>query len=222
MENVTVTNCVLSTRANGFKIGTETHAGISNIAFSNSAVYGEGEVRPNSAVSLEAVDGALLDGVSVSNITARRVKAPVFLRLGDRSRPAPGAPCGRLQNVVIQNIVAVDASMTSSVMGIPGRAVENVTLSGLRFVMEGGGGPELANRRPPEREASYPDATMFGQLPALGLYARHVRGLVIRDLDVSAARPDARPVLAVDDVTNLHAEGVRRDGAPDPVAAPRR
>lgn len=110
MENVTVTNRVLSTRANGFKIGTETHADIANIAFTNSVVYGEGEVRPRSAVSIQSVDGARLSGVSVSNVSARRIAAPVAIRLGGRSRPASGEP-GRVEHVVIQNVVAVDAPL---------------------------------------------------------------------------------------------------------------
>ncbi len=216
MENVTVSNCVLSTRANALKVGTETHADIQNIAFANCVVYGEGDVRPHSAVALEMVDGARLGCVSVSNITARRVKAAVFLRLGARTRPADGSPAPRLHDVVIQNVVATDGDLASSVAGVPGLDIENVTLSDIRMVQEGGGSAELARRPAPERESAYPNPTMFGALPAAGLYLRHARAVTVRNLDVSCLRPDARPTLVADDVKDLIVEGVRRDGRPVP------
>lgn len=215
MENVTVSNCVLSTRASAFKVGTETHAGIQNIAFTNSVVYGTDRVRPHCAVALEMVDGACLGCISVSNITARNVRAAVFLRLGARTRPPEGAPPPRLHDVVVQNIVATGGDLASSIAGIPGHDIENVTLSDIRLVQAGGGGPELVKRTVPEREASYPNATMFGELPAAGLFIRHARGVVIRNLDVSCLKPDARPTLLADDVKDLSAEGLRRDGKPD-------
>jgi polygalacturonase len=216
MENVTVSNCVLSTRASAFKVGTETHADIQNITFANSVVYGTGQVRPQCAVELASVDGARLGCISVSNITARAVAAAVFLRLGARTRPPEGAPPARLHDVVLQNLVATGCDVASSIAGIPGLDVENVTLSDFRLVYIGGGGPELAKRSPPEKESSYPKPTMFGPLPAAGLYLRHARGIVVRNLDVSCLGSDARPTLVVDDVKNLSVEGLRRDGKPAP------
>ncbi len=150
----------------------------------------------------------------VSNITARRVKAAVFLRLGARTRPADGSPAPRLHDVVIQNVVATDGDLASSVAGVPGLDIENVTLSDIRMVQEGGGSAELARRPAPERESAYP--TMFGALPAAGLYLRHARAVTVRNLDVSCLRPDARPTLVADDVKDLIVEGVRRDGRPVP------
>lgn len=208
-ENVVVSNCVLSTRANALKIGTETHADFSNIAFTNSAVFGDGDIRPISGVALEAVDGARLRGVSVSNISMRRVKAALFLRAGDRSRPQPGAPASRLEDVVIDNIVAVDATVPSSITGIPASAVENVTVRGVRINIEGGAEPWPPGRQVPEREAAYPDATMFGPLPAHGLYLRHARGIRLRDVHFLCERPDGRPPLITEDVSDLEIEGLR-------------
>ena len=41
-KNITVTNCVLSTCCNGFKVGTATHGVVENIVFSNSVIYNDG------------------------------------------------------------------------------------------------------------------------------------------------------------------------------------
>jgi hypothetical protein len=53
----------------------------------------------------------------------------------------------------------------------------------------------------PEREDAYPQCTMFGRLPAWGLYARHVRNLVLTDVECTARTPDAREMIVLDDVT---------------------
>lgn len=201
-ENVTVSNCTLSTRASGLKIGTETHADFSNIAFSNCTIFGSGEYRPD-GVCLEAVDGARVRGVAVSNIAMRRVRTPIFVRCGARHGPS------RLEDAVISNVVAVGADMTSSITGIPARAVENISISDTRIVMDGGGGAELARAEVPEREASYPAGRMFGQLPAHGFYVRHARGVALRNASISCENPDARPVLIADDVAGLTVEELR-------------
>ncbi len=53
----------------------------------------------------------------------------------------------------------------------------------------------------PECADAYPQCTMFGPLPAWGLYARHVDGLALRDLRCRAQTPDERDMLVLDDVS---------------------
>lgn len=206
-ENITVTNCTLSTRASALKIGTETHARFHNITFSNCTVYGDGDYRPD-AVCVEAVDGADLRNVAVSNIVMRHIRTPVFVRLGARGAPS------RVENIVISNIVANDASVTCSITGIPDHPARAVTVSDLRCVMTGGGAAELADREVPEREAAYPKGDMFGELPSFGFYVRHAADVRLRNLSVTCERPDARPALIADDVAHLDVDGL---AAPGPI-----
>jgi polygalacturonase len=204
-ENVTVSNCVLSTRASGLKIGTETHGDFSNIAFTNCVIFGKGAIRPD-GVCLESVDGSLVRGVSVSNITMRDVRAPIFVRVGHRGAAS------RLEDAVLSNIVATGADMTCSITGIPGQAVREVALSDLRLSMAGGGEAGLVDREVPEQESSYPSGRMFGPLPAYAFYVRHAEGVTIRNAGVSVEKPDARPALVADDVAGLTLEGLRGQG----------
>jgi len=105
--------------------------------------------------------------------------------------------------------VAVGADMTSSITGIPSQSVENVSVSDVRIVMDGGGTAKQAEAEVPERESAYPAGRMFGQLPACGFYLRHARGVVLRNVSVSSEKPDERPALVADDVAGLSLDGFR-------------
>ncbi len=61
----------------------------------------------------------------------------------------------------------------------------------------------------PENAAHYPEATMFGALPAYGLYGRHVESLTVRSFDTRWEETDVRPAMIFDDVKDLHLDGVR-------------
>ena len=55
----------------------------------------------------------------------------------------------------------------------------------------------------PEPIEKYPEATMFGELPAFGFFVRHVDGLVLRNIRIYQTKPDARPPFVFDNVKNL-------------------
>jgi len=184
-ENITVTNCFLSTACNAFKLGTESGGDFKRIAVSNCVMSGLKGRRPaSSGIALETVDGANLDGVVVSNITMVDVRAPVFIRLGNRGRDMKTPVPGTLKNVVISNVVATRASLTCTITGIPGHKVEGVTLSNVRITYQGGGPYRPPNEPVPEVIGDYPDADMFDGLPAYGLYCRHVDGLTLSNVQL--------------------------------------
>jgi hypothetical protein len=109
--------------------------------------------------------------------------------------------------VVIRGVVAVGATDTSSIAGLPGHPIEGVTIENVRIVTAGGW-----RRHVPldlaEQPARYPEVTMFGTLPASGLYVRHARDVILRNVELPAERPDVRPALVADDVTELHVLGL--------------
>lgn len=186
-ENITVTNCYLGTEANCFKLGTESGGDFKHIAVSNCVMTGlKGHGHATSGISLESVDGANIDGVAISNISMFDARAPIFIRLGARLRDAAPAP-GSLKNVVIDNVVALNASSTSSITGLPGYCPEGILLSNIRMVYNGGG-PARKNDEPvPELEKQYPSADMFETLPAYGLFVRHVKDLTLSKVQLEYA-----------------------------------
>jgi hypothetical protein len=128
------------------------------------------------------------------------VRAPLFVRLGERGQGQPVPDAGELTKITISNVVATGAEWTSSIMGVPGQDVSDIALSDIRISGKGGGDAALVSRPVPEREREYPDAARFRNLPAHGLYCRHVTRLRLERTTLTVAEPDARPALILDDV----------------------
>ena len=206
-RRVTITNCVLSSMASALKMGTESNGGFEDIAISNCVVHDTGY----SGIAVEMVDGGVLDRVTVSNVTMRDVKVPIFIRLGNRARPIPKLPppgMGSLRNVIITGVQASGVSETGcSITGIPGFPVENVTLDNIRIEFEGSGTRKDAEREIPERIDAYPSGKMFGTLPAYGFFCRHAKNLRLHNIDLSFEEADQRPAIVCDDVEDLDVFG---------------
>src|SRR6476620_11850302 len=220
-ENLTITNCQVSGYDEGtlldgtfkrefrnpngtfsptgrIKFGTESNGGFKNITITNCVfAYSRG-------LALEAVDGGLLEDVTISNLTMRDISnSPIFLRLGSRNRgPKETTKVGAMRRVIISNIVVhnADPKYSSIISGIPGYLIEDVLLSNIRIYAKGGGTKEQAALDPPERENIYPEPAMFGDLPAYGFFIRHIKGLQMRDVEVSCLTPDQRPAFVLNDV----------------------
>lgn len=70
----------------------------------------------------------------------------------------------------------------------------------------------------PECEGDYPENRMFGfTLPASGLWARHVTGLVIENVRFGVRNPDARPDVVLQDVSGAELSRFRNETGPGAV-----
>jgi len=211
VEHLVVTNCVTRTNCSNFKFGTESSWDLKDVAVSNITMMPRDKGRPPlSGISLEAVDGANINGVVFSNISMVGITTPIFVRLGNRGRGMDPPTPGSVENVSFNNIVARGATMTSSVTGIPGYLARRVALSNILITMEGG------NQDPkgldvPEHIAKYPEGTMFGILPAFGFYARHAEGLTLSNVQLRWDKEDLRPAMIFDDVKDLTIDGFHTD-----------
>ena len=218
-RDVTISNCVLSSHCNALKMGTESNGGFQNIVITGCSIY---DTRL-AGVALEIVDGGTMDRIVVSNITMRGVGAPIFLRLGNRARPfkkdMAKPEMGVMRNITISNIEATGANETGcAVSGLPGRSIENITISNVRLSFAGGGAKRDAGRDVPEKPASYPEYSMFGRLPAYGFYCRHVKDLKLRNVELQLAGRDRRHSLVCEDVGDLLIDALDASCSPDACA----
>lgn len=184
-------------RTGRIKFGTESNGGFKNITVSNCVFDG------CSGLAIETVDGAVIEDVSVTNITMRDVtSAPIFLRLGARMRGPEGAPVGILRRVILSNVSCVCAAgsrISSILAGIPGHAIEDVKLSDITIVHSGGGTKADAQRSLAEKEKEYPEPNMFGTTPAHGFFIRHMRGIEMAGIKIEHVGEDLRPAFVVED-----------------------
>ncbi len=179
------------------KFGTESNGGFRNITISN-CVFDACE-----GLALESVDGALLEDVTISNITMRDiVHDPFFIRLGERMRGPEGRPVGTVQRIIISNVVCYNsASRTCSlIVGVPGHDIEHLDIHDVYIEHQGGGTAEMASTQVPEEEKQYPDPGRFGVTPANGFFIRHVKDLAMSNIEIVAQKPDLRPAFALVDV----------------------
>ena len=219
------------------KLGTESAGGFKNITISNCVF------ERSRGLALEAVDGGTIEDVTITNIAMRNIcNSAIFIRLGNRARAPAGTPFSAIRRVSISHVVAsdVDGRYPILIAGLPGHPVEDVRLSDIRVVSRGGlflddaakqpaelvnrfflRAPGLADPRdayfPPEQEKAYPEPSMFGILPAWGIYARHAKNLSFRDVALSLVKDDTRPVVVLEDVEGADFNAVkaaRAGGAP--------
>jgi hypothetical protein len=94
----------------------------------------------------------------------------------------------------------------SSIVGMPDAMIENVTLKNIEIRYPGGGNPNYAKvgldelDKIPEMGASYPEFSMFKELPAWGFFIRHAKGIKFENVTLSCDRKDYRTVIVLDDV----------------------
>ena len=217
-ENVTIANCYvtgayeLGTVLDGtwklrdvqdgrwgtgrIKCGTESNGGFKNITIANCVF------EKCHGFALETVDGAIVEDITIANITMRDVISPFFLRLGARLRgPKPETVPGRLKRVMISNVTSSGAAQLPSILaGIEGHPVEDVKISDVYLEQVGGGTAQMAALQPEEKAEAYPEPTMFGQLPASGWFVRHARNVEFSNVEIATIAADARPAIVLEDV----------------------
>jgi polygalacturonase len=178
------------------KLGTESNGGFKNITISNCVF------ENCRGFALETVDGAVCEDITFTGIAMRGVNgAPFFLRLGARMRGPQGVPVGILKRVILSNIVSSGAGMLPSILnGIPGHNIEDLKISDVYLEQAGGATAAMAAVEPPEKENAYPEPTMFGELPATGIFARHVKNLEMSNVEIATGQADARPAFWLADV----------------------
>lgn len=220
-ENITVTNCILSSHCNAIKCGTESTGGFKNFTISNCVIKPSADKEPIfgkpggiSGISLEIVDGGIMDGISISSISMDGPEVPIFIRLGNRARKhfpeAKTPPVGQLSNVSITQVIARKTGKTGcAITGIPGHRVKNIKLSNMILEFAGGVEDPVDPSSVPELEDLYPESTMFGELPAYAFFIRHAEDISLSDITATTLNPDLRRSVQSQDVRGLQLLSIR-------------
>jgi len=175
-EDVTVTNCVLSTTCCGVRIGYEGDGPIRNCTFANL-------VMPNTRTGINMLvprhaeigieHGPAIENISFSNVVMD-TRIPIYLWIGDDAA-APGG----IRNVSIADVIAT-ADRASYIGGSRSIPVESVRLSNIDLTVRGRMDDELADV--PYPYPVFDDWTKRGIPDAF--YCRYARDLAFRDVRV--------------------------------------
>ena len=165
VENVAVTNCILTSSSTPLMIGTETEADIRHVVFSNCVIR-----NSNKGFGINVQDGATVSDVIFSNLTIETSRRHwnwwgssemckfVLKKRHDTS------PLGKIENILIDNVITYPRG-TSTITGHGDQPLENIRISNVQMFMR----PENAK----DKRAS--DA----------LRIQNVSGLRIRDLSIT-------------------------------------
>lgn len=221
-ENMTFVNCMVSgfevgtlldgtmkPRTNGIgngriKFGTEANGGFRNVTVANCVF------RSCKGLALEEVDGGVLENININNITMMDVPAyAIYVTTGKRNRGPNVTQPSRMRNVLIANVTAdgVSANGGIQIFGLPEQPIEGLRLENIRLVCKGGGTEEEANKMPPELDVAYPEA--HGAMPGYGVFARHVRGLELANINLSFEKDDKRPAMVCTDIDGLEVDNFK-------------
>jgi Glycosyl hydrolases family 28 len=216
-RHILISNCTIRSSANAIKFGTASYGGFGDIRIINIKVFD----TYRSALALEAVDGGFIENVMVDSLQARNTGNAIFMRIGERV----SGKKGRLEKIKIEHVLVEIASGKPDVgyeyegpiedmprnisplviAGLPGALISDITFKNIVLKYPGGGNPLFAKisldslSSVPEKPAAYPDFSMFGELPAWGIYIRHARGVQITNLNLSCEKKDYRTAIVLDD-----------------------
>ena len=217
-EHILITNCIvtgykLGTFLSGeyipekvnwvcgrIKLGTESNGGYRNITISNCSCMW------SSGLAFEEVDQGRMENIVVSNISMSHVHHyPIYITTGCRNRgPKERTEVSSARDIYINNVVADDCDSLAGIIitGMEDMPIRNVSLSNIRIQYRGGGKKVTKPYR--EQGTNYPEPRWAGPTPAYGLFARHVDGLHLQNVEFELMRPDERPDIILEDIVNKH------------------
>ena len=207
VEDISVDRCSVMSMANNFKIGTETSKDVEHIKVTNCYFFMPSNVAGGYAgISIESADGANVEDVYVDNIYMKGISSPLLIWLGDRLDKDKGSDgtMGSMKGITVSNITAYDVEMASAITGCKHQEqtyyVENVKVANFNIYYRNSGEKLDVGEADYEPSMSgYPEITrmlhkyilsheksVYKDMPVYGLFARHINGLKIYNLNVNA------------------------------------
>lgn len=211
-ENFTITNCVITTRWAGIRLGPETCGDMKNITISNCTFYDCAD-----AIKIQLCDSFLMQDITVSNLSMYNVVRPFFLTSSScpmsgrtaKRRPDPG----KFRRLLINNVVATINSDVRDwfdpgclIQGLPDGVIEDVEISNFHMINVGKGTKEQAevvDHPDFVLRNGYPDLPAKPFYPSCGFHIRNAKNIKIYNAVFDNHDYDERTAIAADAVENL-------------------
>lgn len=203
-QNVSITNCIMTGKWAGFRIGLSSVGDIRDVTISNIVMHDLG----CSGFKIQTTEGGNLSDMTFDNIVMRNVPRSFFITLNHYPltlESANGVPnTGKLCNMCFSNVRHInEPGMTKDnnhgivILGVPGFPIENLYFHNIHMDLPGGlSRPE---KPMPELVGSRPEYYEFDNLlPGSAVYVRHAKDITMDRVFARLTQPGERPLFACD------------------------
>ena len=217
--SIEVRHCTARSSASGIKFGTMGAGGFKNVKIIDNTVYD----TYRSAITIQSVDGGICENILVDSLYATNVGNAIYLNVGARRDKQ-----SFMDGITIKNLYCEVAATKPDagyeyegpiedlprnispcgIIGLKDSKIKNVSLENIEIVFPGGGDPHYAHvgldelDKVPEMPKAYPEFSQHMELPAWGFFIRHVDGLTLQNIKLTALKKDYRTAIVMDDVNN--------------------
>ncbi|PYS74790.1 MAG: glycoside hydrolase [Acidobacteria bacterium] len=224
---VTVTNCTFSTRWSVFRFGGGE---AENITINNCVIYD----TYGCPIKMRCGARSRFENITFANLVMKNVTGPITIGLDSTRRNNTNSTASPPVKGIVRNIAfnGIRATVVAEgrqhpdlpwpqkfrpgetrhcivVNGVGDEIIENVTFQDIHVMYEGGGTVSEAAAEVPQIAGEYFE---IGTPPAYGLYARNVRGITLNNVRFEVAKPDLRPALVFDNVSDATVSGLSACG----------
>lgn len=228
-ENVTVTNCRLSSASSALKFCDGNSNAVRRVTVDNVVI-----TNSNRGVAFMVFDGGVVEDVVISNVSIETRRFdwfwwgdgdPIHFNIKRRSE-IDGTerdhepPAGKIRNVSISNVIA-HGSGTSAINGHPDSWLENIHLDNVRLFVSHDPAAPYENTRTAialrqARNFSIKDSEIRWEQPHAAtwrscLTAEDVEDLRLDTVDVEAAPASNAPVIELTNATKVTLQSLRAE-----------
>lgn len=224
-HDVTIDNCIFSSKWAGMRIGLLS-VGDFEMVTVNNCVFRD---MRDSGLKIQMNEGGSMKNMVFSNLIMKNVPRPIFMTFCQQRActDAPEdvyPPMNELSGMMFKNMIidnsALDKYSGIFLTGMPGSYIEDILIKDVQMTVAGGGLAEEGERILPEYTLETLDGwwpefrLMNGPLPAFGVYARHIKGLVLENISIKTVESDARPGVKLDDAPQAEIRSIKVNGKP--------
>lgn len=210
-KNITVTNCVFTTKWGGMRIGLASRGDFESVTVSNCTFHN----IKDSGLKIQMNEGGEMKNMSFTNLVMKNVPRPIFMTFCQQragvDMPKEMFPMKAMHGFIFSDIIVdnreLDKNSAFFLTGMPNHYINDIQLNNILMTVSGGGTKEDASKEMKEYTLEtlgnwWPEFSKVGTLPAYGIYARHINGLTVNNVHVNTIAKDDRPTIQFDDVKN--------------------
>ncbi|WP_139956935.1 glycoside hydrolase family 28 protein [Flavicella sediminum] len=221
-KNITINNCNFTTKWGGMRIGLLSRGDIGYVTVSNCTFK---DIQ-DSGLKIQQNEGGEMSHMTFSNLVMENVPRPIFMTFCQQTASVDTPkgeyePLKRMHHMKFDNIVVDnskgDRHSAFFLTGIPGHEIEDISITNVDFIVAGGVNKEDAKQKDVKEYTHdnmkrWPEFYVVKELPAYGVYARHINGLNLENFFITTLKEDKRLPVILNQVRNATTRNIKANG----------